>query len=72
MGTSADLELADQLEREIDSRSQAGADGVPTAEEQDWLNTARLAIGPLRSGTASDDERDAARGALDHTPPPRA
>ena len=72
MNHSGDLKLADELEREIDDYGQPGADATSIAEEQDWINTARLAVGSLRSGAATDQQRDAARAALTHTPPPRS
>jgi hypothetical protein len=72
MNRSEDLKLADNLQRSIDDYGQPGANTASVAEEQDWINTARLAVGPLRSGAATDEQRDAARAALKHTPPPRS
>ena len=71
MDNFEDLKLADELQREIDDYGQHGADEATTTEEQDWINTARLATEALRAGGASDEEREAARAALEHTPPPR-
>jgi hypothetical protein len=71
MDNLEDLKLADDLQREIDDYGQAGAHEASTTEEQDWINTARLATGALRAGGATDEQRDAARSALEHTPPPR-
>ncbi len=71
MDNFEDLKLADELQREIDDYGRHGADEPATTEEQDWINTARLATEVLRAGTASDEQRDAARSALEHTPPPR-
>jgi hypothetical protein len=71
MNGPADLTLADKLQREIDQYGHPGAGELSISEEQDWINTARLAARALRSGLATDEERDAARDALEHTPPPR-
>jgi hypothetical protein len=71
MDNLEDLKLADDLQREIDDYGQHGSEEASTTEEQDWINTARLATEALRAGTVSDDQRNAARSALEHTPPTR-
>ena len=71
MDNLEDLQLADELQREIDDYGQPGADEASTTEERDWINTARLATKALRAAGPSDEERGAARAALEHTPPPR-
>jgi hypothetical protein len=71
MNSPDDRTLTDELQREIDTYGQRDTDQAPTAEEQDWINTARLALRALRAGEATEEERDAARAALEHTPPPR-
>ena len=66
-----DSRLADELQREIDRYGQPSAAQALTAEEQDWIDTARLALRAMRSGAATDEQRDAAQMALKRTPPTR-
>ena len=72
MATKADVKLADALRREVEYYSQPGAHEASIAEEQDWLNTARLAVGFLEAPDTTDEQREAARNALKHTPPLRS
>lgn len=71
MATGADGKLADALRREFEYYGQPGAHEALIAEERDWLNTARLAVGFLESADTTEDQREAARNALEHTPPQR-
>jgi hypothetical protein len=57
MNRSEDLKLADDLQREIDDCVQPGAGAASVAEQQDWINTARLAVRSLRSGAATDEQQ---------------
>jgi len=71
MTDDEDVQLANALQHEIDYYSQPGGNAASAAAEQDWLNTARLAVRSLRIPHPTEEQREAARHTLKHTPPLR-
>jgi hypothetical protein len=69
MADAEDAQLADALQRGIDVYGTPSGELALTAEEQDWIDTARLAVSALRSGSVTAEQRASAHAALKRTPP---